>query len=52
MNELEILRTCKKFPQQHQAYHVVMGESHKTTMFEDFVEWVFGYRPNSAYVDS
>ena len=29
-----------------------MGASHKTTSFEDFVEWVFVYRPNSADVNS
>ena len=43
MNELEILRaTCKTLPQQYQAYLALMGESHKTTLFEEFVEWVFG----------
>ena len=53
MNELEILReTCKTLPLQYQAYIALMGESHKTTPFEDFVEWVFGYRPNSADVNS
>ena len=29
-----------------------MGEAYNIYPFEDFVEWVFGYRPNSAYVDS
>ena len=53
MNELEILRaTCKALPQQYQSYLVVLGESHKTTLFEDIAEWVFGYRPNSADVNS
>ena len=53
MNELEILRaTCKTFPQQYQTYLVVMGESHKTTPFGYFFEWVFGYRPNSVDVNS
>ena len=44
--------TCKNLPQQYQAYLTVIGESHQTTPFEDFVEWVFGYRPNSADVES
>ena len=53
MNELEILRaTCKTLPQQYQAYLAVVGESHTTTLFEDFVECVFGYRPKSADVNS
>ena len=29
-----------------------MGESHKPTHFEYFLEQVFGYRPNSADVNS
>ena len=29
-----------------------MGESHKTTPFEDFVKWVFVYSYNSADVNS
>ena len=29
-----------------------MGEASKAYPFEDFVEWVFGYRPNSTYVNS
>ena len=29
-----------------------MGESHNTNIFEDFAEWVFGYRPNSVDVES
>ena len=42
MSELEILRaTCKTFPQQYQAYIGLKGESHKTTLFEEIVEWVF-----------
>ena len=53
MNELVILReTCKNFPQQYQAYINVMGEAYKSYPFEGFVEWVFGYRPNSANVNS
>ena len=53
MNELEILRaTCKTLPQQYQAYLVIMGESHKTTIFEDFLEGVFVYKNNSAYLNS
>ena len=53
MNELEILRaTSKTLPQQYQPYLVVLVESHKTTIFEHFAEWVFGYRPNSTYVNS
>ena len=53
MNELEILReTCKTLPQQYQAYLNVMGEASKIYPFEDFAEWVFRYRTNSADVDS
>ena len=29
-----------------------MGEAYKSYPFEDFVEWVFVYRPNSADVNS
>ena len=29
-----------------------MGEASKIYPFEDFVEWVFGYRPNSEYAYS
>ena len=29
-----------------------MGEASKVYPFEYFAEWVFGYRPNSEYVDS
>ena len=53
MNGLESLReTCKTFPQQYQSYLALMGETHKTIIFEDFVDWVFGYRPNIIDVDS
>ena len=53
MDRLWILREiCKTLPQQYRAYLNVMGEAPKTYPFEDFVEWVFGYRPNSADVDS
>ena len=53
MDELEILReTCKNLPQQYQVDLNVMGEASKIYPFEDFAEWVFGYRPNSADVNS
>ena len=53
MNELESLReTYKTLPQQYQAYISLMRETHKTIIFEDFVYWVFGYRPNSSDVNS
>ena len=53
MNELESLRaTCKTLPQQYQAYLSLMGEAHKTILFEDFVDSVLVYRPNSAYLNS
>ena len=53
MNELESLReTCKTFPQQYQSYLALMGETHNTIIFEEFVDWVFQYRPNIADVNS
>ena len=46
------METCKTLPQKYQAYLNVMGEASKSYPFEDFAKWVFGYKPNSAYVDS